>query len=86
LGRLETKEKCMSTKSSESTTMRAMLLGAALAGLIAGTTSAQASVAGARTSVSTQAAGHVAGDVTPTGSVAKRRPHTCHRRCAAASH
>jgi hypothetical protein len=44
--RLETKEKSMATKSSELSAMRALLVGAALTGLIAGTTSAQASVAG----------------------------------------
>jgi len=36
----------MSTKSSEFPTMRALLVGAALTGLLAGTTSAQASAAG----------------------------------------
>src|SRR6266508_1870273 len=46
-GWLETKEKSMSSKSSELPTMRALLVGAALTGLIAGTTSAQASAAGA---------------------------------------
>jgi hypothetical protein len=73
----------MSTNSSKSYTMKALLAGAALAGLVATTTSAQASVAGASTSVSTEAAGDVASDVWITG--AKRRychrHHRHHRHC-----
>ena len=46
MGRLETKEKSMSSKSSERSAMRALLIGAAVTGLIAGTTNAQASSAG----------------------------------------
>jgi hypothetical protein len=53
----------MSTKSNQSHTIKAVLVGAALAGLIAGATSAQASVGGASTDVSTKAFGDVVGNV-----------------------
>ena len=63
MGWLELKEKSMSSKSSQLPAMRALLVGAALAGLVAGTTSAQASSAGASNSTPVAA---IAGDVAAT--------------------
>jgi hypothetical protein len=60
--------------------MKAMLAGAALAGLVASTTGAQASVARVSTSVSTEAAADV-GDVVTTTAGSKYRYHRhCHHR------
>jgi len=62
--------------STKSLTMKSMLVGAALAGLVAGTTTAaQASVAGAGTKV----VGDAGGGVVTTATLAKH--HGCRRYC-----
>ena len=70
----------MSRKSSASPTMRAMLVGAALTGLIAGTTtSAQAAAAGS-SGVSTHVSAKLAGDVATTTGAKSIWGH-CRRYC-----
>jgi hypothetical protein len=66
----------MSSKSSELTTVRAMLVGAALTGLIAGTSTAQASAADT-------AAGQVAATAGDTSTAICRR--ACYRYCLASA-
>jgi len=80
----EERVEIMPGKSSEFPTMRALLVGAALTGLIAGTTGAQASAAGASNSGSTHvAAGIVGNAATTTGekSVTAHCRRGCHRGC-----
>ena len=65
----------MSSRSSEVSTMRALLVGAALTGLIAGTTAAQASAAGASNPATVAIAGHVA------ATAGEKSPAICRRSC-----
>jgi hypothetical protein len=81
LGWLETKEKSMSSKSSEVSKTHALLVGAALTGLIAGTTVTQASAAASNPAATAQIAGDVAATPGAKGNATCRRVCGCLRLC-----